>query len=86
MAFLQTCWEVIKEDIMDVFKEFHIQGKFEKSLNTTFISLIPKKARVMDLKDFHPIVYPSCTPLRFLMRLTYFSKKKKSRKEFVFFL
>jgi hypothetical protein len=23
-AFFQTCWEVIKEDIIDVFKEFYL--------------------------------------------------------------
>jgi hypothetical protein len=37
---------------MDVFKEFHSRGKFEKSSNVTFISLIPKKADVVDIKDF----------------------------------
>ena len=42
MAFFQACWGVLKEDIMAVFAEFHARGKFEKSLNSTFISLIPK--------------------------------------------
>jgi hypothetical protein len=23
MAFFQKCWEVLKEDIIEVFKEFH---------------------------------------------------------------
>jgi hypothetical protein len=35
------CWEVLKEDIMEVFKEFHSRGKFEKSFSViTFVSLI----------------------------------------------
>jgi hypothetical protein len=55
MAFFQKCWEVIKKDIMAVFKEFHETGKFEKSLNTTFVALIPKKAGAMEIKDFRPI-------------------------------
>jgi hypothetical protein len=38
-----------------VFKVFHTYGKFEKSLNATFISLIPKKAGAVEIKDFHPI-------------------------------
>jgi hypothetical protein len=52
MAFFETCWEVIKDDIMDVFKEFHLREKFGKSFNATFISLIPKKAMTVDIKDF----------------------------------
>jgi hypothetical protein len=42
MAFLQACWEVLRADIMKVFTEFHARGKFELSLNTSFITLIPK--------------------------------------------
>jgi hypothetical protein len=34
---------VLKEDIMAVLKEYHGPRKFEKSLNATFVSLIPKK-------------------------------------------
>lgn len=41
---------------MDVFKEFHLQGEFEKSLNATFISLSPKKAGAVDVKDFRSII------------------------------
>jgi hypothetical protein len=40
---------------MAVFKEFHETGKFEKSLNATFVALIPKKAGAMEIKDLHPI-------------------------------
>lgn len=55
MGFFQTCWEVVKEDIMNVFQELFSAGKFEKSLNTTFIALIPKKIRVSEVKDYRPI-------------------------------
>ena len=40
---------------MAVFSEFHDQGKFVKSINSTFIALIPKVHRVKDIKDFRPI-------------------------------
>jgi len=40
---------------MAVFREFYRKWSFEKSLNATFIVLIPKKAGVVDLKDFRPI-------------------------------
>jgi hypothetical protein len=46
---------VLKEDIMAVFSNFHAHGKFEKSLNSTFISLIPKVSRAAELKDFHHV-------------------------------
>jgi len=55
MAFFQKCWEILKEDIFAVLKEFYFTGKFEKSLNATFVSLIPKKAGAVDIKDFRPI-------------------------------
>jgi hypothetical protein len=55
MAFFQTCWEVIKKDTIAVFKEFHESGKFEKSINATFVALIPKEAGAVEIKDFHPI-------------------------------
>jgi hypothetical protein len=40
MVFFQACWDVLKVDIMNVFHEFHVRGKFEKSLNAIFIALI----------------------------------------------
>ena len=54
IAFFKVCWEVVKEDIMKIFREFHVEGKFEASLNSTFISLIPKIPGVSEMKDFHP--------------------------------
>ena len=46
---------MLKKDIMAVFTDFHARGKFEKSLNSTFISLIPKVPGATDLGDFRPI-------------------------------
>lgn len=40
---------------MKVFHDFYARGEFERSLNVTFIALIPKTSRVADLKDFQPI-------------------------------
>jgi hypothetical protein len=55
LAFFQACWEVLKNDIMAIFSDFHARGKFEKSLNSTFISLIPKIPGATEIKDFRPI-------------------------------
>ncbi|RVW63481.1 Transposon TX1 uncharacterized 149 kDa protein [Vitis vinifera] len=54
-AFWQTCWDFVKEEIMDLFKEFFVQKSFAKSLNTTFLVLIPKKGGAEDLGEFRPI-------------------------------
>ena len=55
VAFWQTCWDFVKEEIVDLFKEFYDQRSFAKRLNTTFLVLIPKKGGVEDLGDFRPI-------------------------------
>ena len=35
--------------------EFHEHGRFVRNLNATFLVLIPKKNRAINLKDFRPI-------------------------------
>ena len=40
---------------MAVFHSFHEDGGFERSLNATFLVLIPKKYNVKEVKDFRPI-------------------------------
>jgi len=55
MAFFHKCWGVLKKDIMAVFSEFHNSCQFERSLNATFVSLIPKKANALEVNDFRPI-------------------------------
>ena len=40
---------------MELFKDFHQQGRFVKSLNSIFLVLISKKEWAEDLKDFKPI-------------------------------
>ena len=38
-----------------VFSEFYEYGSFVRSLNATFLSLIPKKVNAVEEKDFRPI-------------------------------
>ena len=38
-----------------MFEEFYQHSKFEKSLNATFIALIPKKNGASNIGDFGPI-------------------------------
>ena len=37
------------------FSEFYDQGKFSKSINSTFIALVSKVHGVKEIKDFRPI-------------------------------
>ena len=55
LAFWQFCWDIVKHEVMGFFAEFHSFGRFERSLNSTFIVLIPKKGGTDDLKDFRTI-------------------------------
>ena len=42
-AFWQFCWDFVKVEVMGFFKGFFERGKFVRSLNNTFLVLIPKK-------------------------------------------
>ena len=55
MAFYHHCWREVEKDVLAVFDEFFQYSKFEKSLNATFIILIPKKNDASNIRDFWPI-------------------------------
>ena len=55
IAFRSFSWEFIKVEVMDFFKEFFEKKKFVRSLNATFLVMIPKKGNVEDIKDYRPI-------------------------------
>nr|XP_016491211.1 PREDICTED: uncharacterized protein LOC107810891 [Nicotiana tabacum] len=55
MGFFRKCWDILKEDIMAAFNNFHSQEMFEKSFNATYIALTPKKTGAKELRDFRPI-------------------------------
>ncbi|RVW63033.1 Transposon TX1 uncharacterized 149 kDa protein [Vitis vinifera] len=55
MVFWQSYWDLVNEEILEMFKEINEQSSFLKSLNNTFLVLIPKKGGAEDLRDFRPI-------------------------------
>lgn len=62
MAFYHHCWGVVEKDVLAVFEEFYQHSKFEKSLNATFIALIPKRMvppifKILDLLALVGSVY-----------------------------
>lgn len=46
--------------VMAVFADFHAKNSWCRSLNTTFITLIPKKKRAAKLKEFRSISLEGC--------------------------
>ena len=63
--FFKTCWAIIKTDLLDLLFFFlPVNAQFDKSLNATFISLIPKKSYAMEVRDFRPVsLIGGCTKL-----------------------
>ena len=57
MTFYHHCRGVVERDVLAVFEEFYQHNKFEKSLNATFIALIPKKNGASNIRDFRPISF-----------------------------
>ncbi|XP_028088670.1 uncharacterized protein LOC114289202 [Camellia sinensis] len=51
----QKCWEILKSDVLQFFKEFYENGKLVAGVNNSFISLIPKIECLTSLSDFRPI-------------------------------
>ena len=55
LAFLVFSWDFVKDEVLGFFQEFYEHNRFVKSLNATFLVLIPKKNNVEDFKDLRPI-------------------------------
>ena len=55
MVFYTHCWEAIGKDVIATIKNFHERCVFEKSFNSTYVALIPKKIGAKELTDFRPI-------------------------------
>ena len=41
--FIKACWDIIKEDIIELMMAFHAGTVNLESINTSYITLIPKK-------------------------------------------
>ena len=52
VVFWQTWLEFVKLEVMSFFKEFYEFSSLERSLDATFLVMIPKKGRAKELKDF----------------------------------
>ena len=55
LAFWSLSWDFVKEEVLGFFKEFFEHSQFVKSLNATFLVLVPKRRTVEDLQDLRSI-------------------------------
>eukprot|EP00253_Pinus_taeda_P031182 PITA_31182 len=53
--FFKACWNIVKQDIVQVVEESKLNKTILKVLNTSFISLIPKQAMAQTPDKFRPI-------------------------------
>ena len=47
MAFFHKYWSVMEKDVMDFCDYFHWHSVFERSMNASFLTLIPKKCNAV---------------------------------------
>eukprot|EP00253_Pinus_taeda_P018950 PITA_18950 len=53
--FYKACWHIIKQEVWDVVEDSRRSGSILKSINSTFIALIPKEEETNTPEKFIPI-------------------------------
>jgi hypothetical protein len=59
--FLQKCWPIIKKDFYDLCNQFHQGNLCLESINSCYITLVPKKDDASTVHDYRPISLLNCT-------------------------
>ena len=59
--FIKKCWPFIKKDFYDLCNQFHQGSLCLQSINSSHITLIPKKDDACTVNDFRPISLLNCT-------------------------
>jgi hypothetical protein len=55
VEFFTLFFEVVGDDLLEVFEDSRTRGKIQISLNSTFLELIPKENYPWTFRDFRPI-------------------------------
>ncbi|KAL0555833.1 hypothetical protein IC582_004334 [Cucumis melo] len=55
MEFFKAAWFVLKDDIFNIFRDFHMNCIINKAVNITNIALIAKKEKCAEPADYRPI-------------------------------
>jgi hypothetical protein len=66
--FLKKCWDLVKEDFMRLVNDFYEGNINLESINTAYITLIPKNNDPQTTNDYRPISLVSL-PLKFITKL-----------------
>lgn len=66
--FLKRCWQIIKEDFYKLCSNFFHGNINLQSINTSFITLVPKGNSLESVNDFRPISLLNCS-LKLLTKL-----------------
>jgi hypothetical protein len=53
--FFKKAWPIIKEDVYNLCKDFYFHQADIKSINSSYITLVPKKENLESVSDFRPI-------------------------------
>jgi hypothetical protein len=59
--FFQKFWDILKEDLVKLFEEFHKGSLDLYRLNCVVMTLIPKVEEARDMKNFRPISLINCS-------------------------
>ena len=59
--FYQQFWDVIKDDLMELFKDFHRGALDINRLNYAILTLVPKEQDANTMKKFRPISLLNCS-------------------------
>ncbi|XP_073138489.1 uncharacterized protein [Henckelia pumila] len=54
-GFYRNCWEIIKDDVTDAFRDFWLGSPLFQSITATSVMLIPKTPNAQRWADFRPI-------------------------------
>ena len=52
IAMFQECWDVVKEDSLRVFMEFHNNGVINQLTDATYLALVLKRSQTIKILDF----------------------------------
>ena len=58
--FFKSCWDIIKGDVLKLIADFHAGQLSMESINTSYITLIPKSGTPPTANDFRPISLLNC--------------------------